>query len=154
MFDVKNFTHVRRQRLAEALNYVVDDLRCHNRPQLKGFRFVSRGPDTAYLNVPENPKGALCVHLEEGEIQAYVYFHPSRTGKEAWEMSATKDGCDKLCHDPDMDEDRVWANSKHEPYYPPRLGEPSDLYDIALNALGRYVSCSEKYEPMSGECYF
>ena len=156
MFDVKNLTTVRSRSLAEALNYVVEDLRCHNRPQLKGFRFVSRGEETAYLKVPGNPKGAVVVSLCEGDIQALIFFHPSRTGKEAWEMSATNNGCVALCDDEDMDEDRVWANAQHEPYIPSSVGGPvqAGLYDVVLSALGRFVSCAEMCRPEPDKCYF
>lgn len=156
MFDVKNFALPRKMTLAEALNGTLCDLMSHRRPQLKGFRFVSRGPDTAYLKVPGDQKGAICVHLEEGEIQATVYLHPSRTGKEAWEMSATKEGCDELCSDPDMEEDRAWVYPTHESYTPPMVGGPvpPGLYDVVLSALGRFVSCSERHETLPNECYF
>lgn len=161
MFDVKNFTPVSK-RLADALNYVVDDLRCHNRPQLKGFRFVSRGPETAYLKVPGDPKGAVVVSLCDGDNQAIIFFHPTRTGKEAWEMSSTQEGCYALCADEDMDEDRFWVypehglHEAHAPYVPSRVGGPvpPGLYDVVLSALGRFVSCAEVHRTVPDECYF
>lgn len=156
MFDVKNITHVRSRSLADDLNYVVEDLRCHNRPQLKGVRFVSRGPETAYLKVPGNPRGAVVVFIEDGGSHALIFFHPSRTGKEAWEMSATHDGCVALCDDEDMDEDRVWANAQQEPYHPSRVGGHVTpwLYDVVISSLGRFVSCSEMCRQNPDECYF
>lgn len=104
MFDFSNCTRPTKT-LAGRLNDALNDIYSHG-GDVGGFKFVARGEATAYLSVPGNPIGAVCVHWEDGLPQATVFFHPSRTGKEAWQLSASDSGCHDLASDEDMDEDR------------------------------------------------
>lgn len=130
MFDFSN--NIRPTKtLANRLNYALRDIYSHG-GDVGGFRFVARGGETAYLNVPGNPMGAVCVHREDGAPQATAFFHPSRTGKEAWQLSETNEGCHTLASDEDMDEDRFLTD------------KPGWEYDIVLACIGRFPGAGGK----------
>lgn len=124
MFDFSNKARPTKT-LAVRLNDVLRDMYSHG-GDVGGFRFVARGEETAYLNVPGNPMGAVCVHREDGAPQATAFFHPSRTGKEAWQLSETNEGCQVLASDEDMDEDRFLTD------------RPGWEYDVVRACIGRF----------------
>ena len=88
--------------LAKRLNNAIYDLFTHGY-SVGGFKFVARGSETAYLKVPGNPKGAVCVHSDNDGVENIIFYHPCLTGKEAWQLSATSKGCMRLADDEDMD---------------------------------------------------
>ena len=102
MFDI-NSVVIPKLSLAKRLNNALTYLTTRGYPS--GFRFVSRDDETAYLNIPGNLIGAICVH-SEGKVENSIFVHPSLTGKEAFEMSATIQGCMQLADDPEMEEFR------------------------------------------------
>ena len=100
MFDI-NSVVIPKLSLAKRLNNALTYLTTHGGFPA-GFKFVSRGDETAYLKIPGNPVGAICVH-SEGKVENSIFFHPSLTGKLAWELSATTEGCIQLADDPDAE---------------------------------------------------
>ena len=101
MFDI-NSVVIPKLILANRLNTALEDLFAHGY-SVGGFKFVARGSETAYLKVPGNPKGAVCVHSDEDGIENIIFYHPSLTGKDAWKLSSTSEGCMHLADDPEMD---------------------------------------------------
>ena len=120
--------------LANSLNGVVGDIVGHG-GNIVGLRFFAQGPATAYLSVPGDPKGAVVVSWELGDTQIVVFFHPERTGKEAFDMSKEPQGLKKLCED-EMDEERFPA--KPEVYTP--NGVPAGMYDVVQYCAKKFAS--------------
>ena len=101
MFNI-NYVGIRKLSLANRLNTALEDLFSHGY-SVGGFKFVARGSETAYLKVPGNPNGAVCVHCDNEWEGNCIIYHPGLTGKDAWELSATSEGCLQMADDPEMD---------------------------------------------------
>ena len=105
--------------LAQRLNFCVSDMTGHRvigqATREPKFRFVRKCHEVAYLKVtlPDGtePKGAVVVS-DDGGDHTVLFLHPSRTGKEAWDLiHGTDDDVKALVNDADMVEERF----KHRP---------------------------------------